>query len=191
MRCSFAWDCRKHTLDSPDTLVRCVPPMSLVPLNRGEAEDMLEMILPLFGSWWPSWSVCYMTLTSLFFQGFRQASSLYRSPGSAIAHGQSLSNASMLGISSEHDYVLCKCNVQGMNTREGECGGGSSEHFKYHPQEEYFKLQIFLKAILNCISLSLGVYWLERKYKCRWEMHKTRRTQILEVGVTSCSELSD
>lgn len=32
----------------------------------------------------------------------------------------SLSNASMLGIASAHDYALCKYNTRGVNTRERE-----------------------------------------------------------------------
>lgn len=42
--------------------------MSLVSVNRGETEDILEMVWPFFGSWWPSWSECSMTLSSRFFQ---------------------------------------------------------------------------------------------------------------------------
>lgn len=60
--------CPKHTLFSLDTLLCLKFPMLLVSVNRGEAEDSLELVRPFFGSWWPSWSICYMTLTSLLFQ---------------------------------------------------------------------------------------------------------------------------
>lgn len=93
----------------------------------GDAE---KMFWPFLGSWWPSWSICSMTLPGLFFfSGFRQAGFLYRSLGSAIAHRQSLSNASILGISLEAANVLCKWN--GVNTRKrmgvGAKGCGRAE----------------------------------------------------------------
>lgn len=53
---------------STDTLFLHRFPVSLVSVNRGETEDILEMVWPFFGSWWPSWSECSMSLSSRFFQ---------------------------------------------------------------------------------------------------------------------------
>lgn len=82
--------------------------------SRGHSEDGLALL------WQLVTFLVYTLHGSLqsLFSDSRQPGSLYHSPRSAIAHRQSLSNASMLGISSEHGYVLCKCNIQGVNTRE-------------------------------------------------------------------------
>lgn len=79
------------------------------------------MVWPVVGSWWPSWSIHSMTLSRhfLFFPGFREPGFLYRLPVSAIAHRQSLSNASILGISLEGANVLCKWNGLNAGVWEG------------------------------------------------------------------------
>lgn len=128
----------------------CRFPMSLVSANRWETEDILEMVWAFFGSWWPSWSECSMTFSSRSFSAFRQPSSLYHSPGSAIAQRQPLSNASTLDISSEHDYVLCKCNIQGVNTRERKSAvEGVQSISSPIPQRNILSFKMLLKARLQ------------------------------------------
>lgn len=113
--------CPKHTSSFYwYTLPPQVPNVISVSKQRrswGHSRDGLALLWQLvtFLVW-----MLHESLQPLFPPAFRQPGPLYHSPGSAIAHRQSLGNASTLGISSEHGCVLCKCNIQGVNTRGGE-----------------------------------------------------------------------
>lgn len=101
---------------------------SLVSVNWGKAEDILETVWSFFGSWWPSWSMCSMTLSSLFF--FFQVSdspALFITPQDQQLLTDSLS-VTPCCISSEHKYVPCKCNIQARDEykRERNEGTGSA-----------------------------------------------------------------
>lgn len=133
----------------------------IVCVVRGESEDIVELVRPVFGSWWPSWSIHSLTLSSCFFSGIRQPGFLYRLPGSAIAHRQSLSNACIRGISLEDANVLCK--LDGVNAKQRESCRVSSEHLKYHSREHIIFAIISSKNVTKCTAI-----WLTRVTDSLW-----------------------
>ena len=122
---------------SPYTLLHRVFPMSRVSVNRGEAEDIVEMVWPVFGSWWPSWSVCSMTLSSLFFQ-VSDSPALFITRLDQQLLTDSLSVMHPFWVSLWSTAVCFANEIYKEWIQESEWGRGSTEHFKYHPRRGTF-----------------------------------------------------
>lgn len=160
--------------------------------RRGRWEDVLA--LP-----WQLVTFLVYTLhdsprSPFFFSGFRQPGFLYRSPGSAIAHRQSLSNASILGISLEAANVLCKWN--GVNTRKrvrvggGRCGQAELGAFQVpswsgslsFTMRQYFSLRkrhfTFIWAVWGR-EQQRNIKWggTAQKKSWMWDLHTSRNTR--------------